>query len=305
MAVCGVCSKTFSSRQIIVKCCDCDNQFHGTCIKITKSEYEVMNNEGTVWRCEPCSIDRRSSLQLQKQADEGTLTLDDIMKAIYDLRGEHKHTITEFNTSYELLHSKLDDNTKALRENTEKNAALMKIIEDQLAEIKFLKDKVNLLENKLDESEQYSRRNCLEIHGMPVKDGDVIGAVKAVGNALGMDIQDNMIDACHVLGKKSEPDRQPNIIVKFVRRIDAETMLANRRTKRQLSTRHIGLSTDNPVYINESLTPTRRRLLAMARDIRNKKGYKWIWVRGGKIFLRKEDKGPVSIVQCQSDLDKL
>lgn len=272
---------------------------------MSKSEYEALNSEGTVWRCEPCSVTRRSSLQLQAQANEGSLTLEDVLKAINGIRGEQKNIISDFNTSYELLNNKLDDNTKALREYTEKNAALMKVIEDQVAEIKCLKEKVNILESKLDDSEQYSRRNCIEIQGMPVNNGDVMEAVKSVGNALGMDIQDSMIDACHVLGKKPDYSGHPKIIVKFVRRIDAETVLAKRRNKRQLSTRHLGLPNDSPIYINESLTPARRRLLAMAREIKVKKNYKWIWVRGGRIFLRKEDGGPVSIVKCQSDLDKL
>lgn len=305
MASCGICSRSFTSRQIVFKCCDCNKQFHGTCVGMSKAEYEAINSEGTVWRCEPCSVARRSSLQLQTQAAEGNLTLEDVITAINSLRGEQKNYITEFNASYELLNNKLDDNTKALREHTDKNAALMKVIEDQVAEIKYLKEKVNLLESKLDESEQYSRRNCVEIHGMPLKDGSVIDTVKVVGKSLDMDIQDSMIDACHVLGKKPDSGGHPSIIVKFVRRFDAETMLTRRRIKRQLSTRHMGLSSDSPVYINESLTPARRRLLAMAREIRSRKNYKWIWVRGGRIFLRKDDGGPVSIVKCQSDLDSL
>lgn len=63
---------------------------------------------------------------------------------------------------------------------------------------------------------------------MPVKDGDVIGVVKSIWNALGMDVQENMIDECHLLGKKLDSNGHPNIIVKFVRRTDAETLLAKR-----------------------------------------------------------------------------
>ncbi|KAG8319704.1 hypothetical protein J6590_086214 [Homalodisca vitripennis] len=41
--------------------------------------------------------------------------------------------------------------------------------------------------------------------------------------------------------------------------------------------------------VNEALTPARRRLLAAARQMKREKGYKYLWDRGEKIFLRKED----------------
>ncbi|KAG8313012.1 hypothetical protein J6590_010104 [Homalodisca vitripennis] len=75
----------------------------------------------------------------------------------------------------------------------------------------------------------------------------------------------------------------------------------NWRAKRDFSTRHLDLPSD----VNESLSPARRRLLGMARQARKQLNYKWLWVRGGKIFLKKEDSGPVIIVQCQADLDKM
>lgn len=36
------------------------------------------------------------------------------MNAIVDLRGEHKKSTEDFNSSYELLHCKLDGNTKVM-----------------------------------------------------------------------------------------------------------------------------------------------------------------------------------------------
>jgi hypothetical protein len=90
-----------------------------------------------------------------------------------------------------------------------------------------------------------------------------------------------------------------------VRRFDAEELLARRRAKKDFSTRHLNLTTDKPIFVNESLTPTRRKLLGMTRDLRKKKNYKFVWVRGGKIFLRKDEQGPISVIRCQADLESL
>lgn len=303
MAVCGVCNKGLGNR-IKVSCSDCEKDFHGGCVKMTKADIDYLENENLLWRCDPCSITRRSSLRLETQATEGSLSLQDIMKAIEELKGEQKETLRDINNSYEVLNNKLDDNTGAIQQNTEKLNEYIGLINALKEENAQLKGKVSDLESRIDEMEQYSRKNCIEIHGVPANDSNVIDKVKDVGKALGMDISDQMIDNCHLLGRKKDSDRPPGIIVKFVRKIDAEDMM-RRKKEKKLSTRHLGLQTDTPIYINESLSPARRRLFAMAREVKAKKQYKWLWARSGKIFLRKEDKGPVSIIKSQADLANL
>lgn len=305
MATCAVCSKSISAKQIKITCCDCEKGFHGSCVKVSKADIEFQNSAGIIWRCDPCNEERRRSLSFEREASDGKLTLNDILKAIQDLTNEHKASIKDFNKSYELLNDKLNENTGLLKEQTEKISEYIDKIDQLTSENKALKDRVQLLENKLDDSDQYSRRNCVEIQGVPVKDNDVMQTVRDVGKALGLDIDDTMVDSCHTLGKKPNSKDPPGIIVKFVRRMDADTLMAKRRAKRDFSTRHLSLPTDNPIYLNESLTPLRRKLLAMARDEKRKQGYKWLWVRRGNIYLRKVDNGPVVVIKCLADLGKI
>lgn len=74
-----------------------------------------------------------------------------------------------------------------------------------------------------------------------------------VGKALNIDIDEGMIDACHRIGRKgSEKDRPRGIIVKFLRRTDRDTLMNKRREqKRDFSTRHLGMATDTPIYVND------------------------------------------------------
>ncbi|XP_046687458.1 uncharacterized protein LOC124373108 [Homalodisca vitripennis] len=158
--------------------------------------------------------------------------------------------------------------------------------------------------------EQYSRRNCLEIQGIPEeKNENVLDIVKDVGRALGMDVSEEMIDTCHRLGQKDSGYRGPRgIIVKFVRRLDREALLQKRRErKKDFSTRHLSLDrpSDVLVYLNESLSPMRRKLLAKARMLKRDRGYKYIWLRNGNILLRKEEGSAVIQIKTQADLDKL
>lgn len=307
MASCSVCLKGIKANSVKLQCCDCKKDFHGSCLKMSKADVECITGEGIVWRCEPCAATRRKSLRFDSEAQEGKLSLEDIMKKIVEISENQKIQEQNFNKSNELLSEKIDENTKHVKEQNVSFEKCLKVIDNLLTENKQLTKKVVDLERRVEEMEQYSRLNAVEIHGIPIQPGeDVIGVVKEVGKALDMEVTDNMIDACHRLGNKPRPDNSPpGIIVKFVRRLDKEEFLRKRRVKRDLSTRHMQMAMDRTVYINEALTPERRRLLAAARQVKRDKNFRHLWVRGGKIFMRKEDGSTVIQVTCQADLNKI
>lgn len=309
MDTCNACVKTITVRQSKLTCADCGLFFHGACYNMSKAEVECFNVDGLPFRCKPCASVRRKSLKFDADLQEGKMTLEDIMEKILEIGENQKKQEGSFNTSFESLNSKLDNNTKAIEENNSSLKECMKLVEKLTEENRMLNGKVMELEKRVEEMEQYSRANTVEIQGVPMSQNeDVVDVVKEVGKALDFNIKTSMIDTCHRMGRRTGPNNQPpGIIVKFVRRIDKEELLRKRRVKRTLSTRHMTLAepSDHPVYINEALTPTRRRLLAEARRIKREKEYKFLWVRGGKIFMRKEESASVTQITCQADLSKL
>lgn len=308
MSKCGVCTTKISASKLRLDCADCKNEFHASCFKMSKADIECITADGLVWRCPTCSSMRRKSMRFESDAAAGNLTLDDLMKAVNEITNLQKKSEKDTNTAYETLNEKIDGNTKVLYEQNVKMDAYLKTIETLVAENTELKKKIVSLENRVEDMEQYSRNNCVEIHGIPQEPTEnVVHVVKEVGKALDMNINDEMIDACHRLKKRpgAGNHQPPGIVVKFVRRIDKEEMLKKRRIKHNFSTRHMNLTMDLPVYINESLSPARRRLFVLAREVKRSKNFKYLWVRGGKVFLRREDGAPVIHVTCQADLSKL
>lgn len=304
MSGCGVCVKSITSKQTKLTCGDCKRDFHASCLKYSKADVDCLNEEGLVWRCKDCQSTRRKSMRFESSADEGKLSLEDIMAVVTEIRDSQKNYEKSFNEACNSMDTQLMENTKALKEQKEQNERLCELIESLSSENKELKRKVRVLEDRLESMEQYSRSNCVEIQGIPVTPGeDVLSVVKEVGKALDFPISDSMVDVCHGLGVRQSGNRPSGIIVKFVRRIDKEEFLQRRRVKRTLSTRHIGRSDDRPIYVNESLTPARRALHALARKYQRERGFKFLWVRNGKIFLRKEEKAPVKVITREEDLD--
>jgi hypothetical protein len=275
MSSCKVCLAAFKKNNIKVMCNDCNGEFHGKCVKITQADLDYLTEQGSVWRCDPCNTTRRKSMRLEYGQAEGGVTLEVIMAALKEIQESQKRNETDFNKSYEVLHSNLEENTKTLKEGMEKIEVYIREIERLKSENVALKSKVVDLESRIDDLENYSRRNCLEIQGVPEEKGEnVVSAVKKVGEALNVDINESMIDACHRVGKVQK-DRPRAIIVKFVRRTDKEEVMTRRRQrKRDFSTRHLGLPTDTPIYINDSLSPARRRLLA--REVTSISGFETV-----------------------------
>jgi len=79
------------------------------------------------------------------------------------------------------------------------------------------------LRNNLDEMEQYSRRDCHEIRGIPLKeDEDTYDIVQAVADLVDVQIDQDDVSISHRLpiknhGNESQ-NRDPAIIVKFIQR---------------------------------------------------------------------------------------
>lgn len=307
MAKCGVCLSSFTAKQNIrLKCEECKKEFHPSCFKMSKADLDCMSVEGLVWRCNPCTADRKRMLRMDSKVVSGDFSLEDVMRELKEIKEDQKNSMMEFNASYSNVDEKLTENMNLIRNQSNELKAFREEFERLQAENTMLKTKCEDLERRLIDCEQYSRKNSIEIHGIPVeKNENVFSVVKKVGVALDVNIDESMVDACHRLGNKTHGNGPPGIIVKFVRRLDAEEVLRKRRIKRNLTTRHMDMPSDIAVYINESLCPTMRILHARVRALKKERGLKYVWVRGGKIFVRKEENTPVIVIGCQADLEKL
>ncbi|KAG8250989.1 hypothetical protein J6590_090353 [Homalodisca vitripennis] len=101
-------------------------------------------------------------------------------------------------------------------------------------------------------------------------------------------------------------ERPRGIVVKFTRRTVKEEFLQKRRVKRNLNTSDIDFpSPASVIYINESLTPTRRRIFNEVRSIKKEKGFTFIWIRNGEILVRPSEGDKVSAVSNWNDVEKL
>ena len=142
----------------------------------------------------------------------------------------------------------------------------------------------------VDEMQQYLRRDCLEITGIPVVPlDDPCNLVAEVCEILNVGLDENDISVAHRLrATKNTKDR---IIVKFVKRNKRDEVY-KQRSKLNGKTTHClptvnaeiqegTIGTTAKIYINESLTAYRRRLFGKINAFKNANNYKFIWTTNG------------------------
>ena len=183
--------------------------------------------------------------------------------------------------------------TESLNTMSERFDKFEKVLKEKDDKIKELEDKINSLEEKnedlitknhdfsikMDDLEQYSRRNCLLLHGVKEDDEENTDEIvlRTVAEEIGIQINEGDLDRTHRLGKRKRNDGKPRpIIVKFTRyavRHKVFTYKRNLKGKRYL--------------ITESLTAYRMKLLTEAQEMF---GVKNVWTSDGRILYKDNNK---------------
>ena len=147
--------------------------------------------------------------------------------------------------------------------------------------------KIKQQERQIEEMEQYSRRNCVVIHGLKhqneeneTEDTDDT-AIKFFKNDLNIEVKMTDIDRSHRLPSKNKP-----LIVKFVRHNMKSKIFAAKKNLR-----------GKPIYLTESLTKTRLNCIRQLKEFKENKLIFSYWSWDGKLYYTKEKNGAVFTVK--------
>lgn len=167
-------------------------------------------------------------------------------------------------------------------------------------EAKRLQGRVADLEDQVEDLEQYSRRNCLRISGVEENDNeDVVHETLKLFNE-GMRVQPPIqlsdIDRIHRLGKKNLSASRPRgIIIKFATYGARARVFGNRRELK---------NSRSALYINESLTQQRSKLMYKARTLKRQGHLQQVWTHDGSIVV-KDNRGRIRSGKTLSEIENL
>ena len=158
------------------------------------------------------------------------------------------------------LKSKLDEaNNEANNKVLEKIRNLSDIITKLSSELSITKNANTILLSRLVTLErqfwanaEYSRRECVDIVGIPREVKEEVLEETMLNNfgKLGCSISPGHIESCHDINKKSD-----TVIVKFSRRKDSQQVSQVKKVLHKLKMEDIDLTGSNKLFINRNLCP--------------------------------------------------
>ena len=161
----------------------------------------------------------------------------DLISIVLSLQAEKESAVT-----------KILDEVRALNEK-------FTSLESQLLVTKnvnsLLQERVIDLERQCWANAQYSRRECLEVSGIPnsVKQDELEDKVLTIFKKVGCDIKSENIEASHRVG------RQNKVIIKFSRRKVCQQIYSVKRDLSKLDMKEVDLPEGTQVFVNQSLCP--------------------------------------------------
>lgn len=256
----------------------------------------------------PEQMEQEPSLKELKYMLSGVqTTLKDIQRGNRKMRDE----LAELKSSFGIQERQLNSLKASLSKVTKANDEMKIELQVLRSKVKEQKSEIDDLYESQDNIEQYTRKNSLEIHGVPenvyTSTEDVV--IK-LGEVLNVPISGEDIDISHKLyNGKGNPK---NIIVKFISH-KKKTELYRKRTE----LKNVKISQLFPncsaatalvserLYINENLTPLRRDLMKEANQRRKDRLLVSVWSMDGKIFVKTSPDGVPKRINCEEDLDNL
>ena len=166
------------------------------------------------------------------------------------------------------------------------DAAIMKNVNQKLEE------KIVCLEKNQAKGEQYSRRNNVEISGIPNKipDEDLENTIISICKDSGVEIDPKDIEGCHRLPlPRNSRGQDKRMIVKFVNRKHSEVLL---RDKKRISSKTFSrLNVPNKIFISVSFCPYYRYIWGKCKDLQRQGQVNHVFCPGGVICIKLSENG--------------
>lgn len=224
----------------------------------------------------------------------------------------------EIKTSATTLLEIKDSNT-----NIEKAVSILsaqyKDLNNQISQLetkcKEEKERVHLLEEKIESLQIGSRKANFEIKNVPRRQGetkeDLVDMALQLSSTIGGNLKrENLVDIYRIRGKKEQ--RNTPIVVETSSALLKSDILRlskifNLKTKGKICAKHLGLRTseDTPVFISEQLTTKGARLHYLARDLAKSAQYKFCWTAYGRVYVRKTETSPIICITSEAQVHQL
>lgn len=318
MVVCVKCDKSITDSKEVLTCNDCKQSFHPTCSRVGSVEKlkKFSAARKLSWKCDSCVGESLSNVsESSKHEDEGNESK--LMSFLQDMRNEFsgqfsnvQSSISEVNTQLVTINGRMDGFNEAInhlkKENEERKNESKNLQEENTS----LKEQLQELKNEFTDLQQYTRRNNVEIAGIPTtRDEDIYAVLKGLANYIGIAFKREEISVAHRLPvrRSNGPEdrgRVPSIIVSFISRTTKEAWRNAAKGKKLYAEELHSSLPPGRIFINDHLSPHNKAVLGKARRLVREKKLAGAWSWDCRVLVKWSAEERPFRVWALEDLDR-
>lgn len=209
--------------------------------------------------------------------------------------------------------SRHDENTKSFEEVKENIKCLEKRVDRMEKYSDTVNEEIHRLKLTVNNLQQSAYCNELIIHGVPEtekNDDDLLTTVQLILQQVQC-LPAPVIRAVKRFGKENQADKRNRpILLQLNHYSEKEALLAKKKgvkvtcDKIIVNGKALGTSNES-IFFDERLTQHTADLFRNARTLRKQQKLKFVWIRNGKLYIRKKDGDKANCINCQEQLDKI
>ncbi|XP_047543220.1 uncharacterized protein LOC125075553 [Vanessa atalanta] len=254
------------------------------------------SNDTYFWQCPECKPKRGNADNTPVCSGNSTSKLPDED----NITRRKKESMKFMNEQYEDIKSEIRTKFKAFEILNKENEQLKVTIQD--------------LDMRLNVMEQQSRACNIELQCLPEhKNENLINTIMQLSRVISCNItEDNIHNVTRIAKQNPNSSRPKSIIVQFNSPRTRDTFLAasikynKNNPDDKLNSKLLGIGgLKQNIYVVEHLSPKNKMLHAAAKQKAKLKGYRYVWVRNGRIFMRKSDNCEYKHIKDMASLDKI
>lgn len=171
-----------------------------------------------------------------------------------------------------------------------------------------------VLNQRITQMEQHSRACNIEIQCLPEhRSENLANVTMQLATVVSCAIKEDDIHHCTRTAKLDVTSSRPrSVVVQMKSPIIRDRLLASvinfNKTHREdkLNSSHLGIGGEKvPIYVAEHLSPHNRELHKAARIAAKEKKYKFVWIRSGRVFVRKDETTQAILLKDLASVDRL
>lgn len=319
-------------------CAKCKKGCHFDCSTVSDSSWRSMGaTRRAAWICDSCRNAKAEKLKVdltpkgnveeldatpRTPGGDNTMDISGILtkkfaefekKMMSAFSGSEKTVVsklTEFETTLNFYGDKVDEASKSVKAVEQKLIMMEKRLEKSENENKELKTRLRNMEIQLNEVEQNHYNDKIEItSGTVNKNTDPKKLTETILEKAGYTPSQIEFRAQAVVKTFKVGDtvqEKTSVIVQFRSQSARNEIFSKIKQEKVFSKLDsVTQSGRAPIFINECLSPYYKKLLFEVSRLKKDKGYAFVWVKDGKILLKKTQQSNVLKITCMDDLAKL